>query len=234
MRFRQADCTKARFYLVPHIAQQTNRRHCLRFVATAATCVDSLSWPPDGSTTVGSGRTNNLAGRCCMGRNVLQHGRTRVVRRRSASSRTRVPPCPHRHLPTPSPVWLPAPRWRSCGIRIRAWRHRSRSAASRAARMGRRPQEPVPTRDGTGIRQDRLHSGWPGNPGLTLKCITPEPTGAHSTHWSAQCGFGTVFKESASLTARYRVCDLSPQPLSTTEPRTRASQHPAVGRGCRR
>lgn len=27
----------------------------LGFVTTAATCVDSLSWPPDGSTTVGSG-----------------------------------------------------------------------------------------------------------------------------------------------------------------------------------
>ena len=161
-----------------------------------------------------------------MGRNVLQHGRSRVVRRRSASSRTRVPPCPHPHLPTASPVWPPAPRWPSCGTRIRVRRHWSRSVVHWVVRTEQRQQEPGPTPDGPGFRRRGRRSGGPGNPSTALKRIIPEQAGP---------GDDAVFKALASPAPWYRVCELPwPLPLHATELRARALQHPAAGRGCRR
>lgn len=90
---------------------------------------------------------------------------------------------------------------------------------------------------GPGAWQCRLRSGWPGNPGLTLKCITPEQAGAHLAHRSAQCGpdDDALFKELASSTARYRVRELPcPQPRHATKLHAHALQHPPAGRGCRR
>lgn len=170
-----------------------------------------------------------------MGRNVLKHGCIRVVRRRSASSQTRVPPCSCCHLPTLSPVWPPAPRWPFCGIKIRVRRHGSRSVVSRAVRTKQRQQEPAPTPDGPEARKHGQRSGCPGNPGPALKRIIPEQTGAHLDHQSAQGSPGddALFKEPVSPTVQ-RVCELPyRQPFHATRLRTRALQCLTVGSECR-
>ena len=185
----------------------------------------------------GPGRTNDQPGRCRMERNVLQHGCIRVVRRRSASSPARVPPCPPCPLPTSLAVWLPALRWPSCGTKIRARRHWSRPVASWAARTKQRQQRPAPAPNGPGSRQHSQRSGWLGNPGTALKRIIPEQTGARLAHRPAQGNpdDDAVFTALASSGSRFGVCEppLRQQP-SRSLPNILhgAPEHPFHGSCC--